>query len=84
MKEELEVMPPEAPPSAELSESELGHVRGVVARLPGEQRQSIELAFFRGMTHQQIAEMLNQPLGTVKARIRRGMMALRESLQDYR
>jgi RNA polymerase sigma-70 factor (ECF subfamily) len=82
---ETEVVTVDAPaPSADLSETELGRVRGIIASLPHEQRQSIELAFFRGMTHQQIAEMLNQPLGTVKARIRRGMMALRENLQDFR
>ena len=48
-----------------------------------DQRQAIELAFFGGKTHQEIAEALNEPLGTVKARIRRGMMKLRDSLQAY-
>lgn len=53
-------------------------VRNAVMRLTKEQRQAIELAFFSGLTQSQIAEELNQPLGTVKARIRRGMMRLKE------
>ena len=41
------------------------------------------MAFFGGMTHAEIAEALQEPLGTIKARIRRGMLKLRESLQAY-
>jgi len=55
-------------------------MRAVLDGLPPEQRQVIELAFFRGLTHQQIAENLNEPLGTIKARIRRGLLKLRENL----
>jgi RNA polymerase sigma-70 factor (ECF subfamily) len=54
-----------------------------VNQLPLDQRQAIEMAFFGGMTHIEIAEALKEPLGTVKARIRRGMLKLRESLQAY-
>jgi len=54
-----------------------------VKRLPSDQRQAIEMAFFGGMTHAEIAGALSEPLGTVKARIRRGMLKLRESLQAY-
>lgn len=50
----------------------------VVTQLPGKQRQAIELAYFHGMTHSQIADYLNQPLGTIKTRIRLGMQKLRE------
>jgi RNA polymerase sigma-70 factor (ECF subfamily) len=53
-------------------------VRQAINRLNPEQRESIELAFFSGLTQTEIAERLNQPLGTIKARIRRGMMRLRE------
>jgi RNA polymerase sigma-70 factor (ECF subfamily) len=56
-------------------------VRDAIAKLSKEQRQAIELAFFASMTQTEIAEHLNQPLGTVKARIRRGMLALREMIE---
>ena len=56
------------------------NVRHALARLPAEQRQSIELAFFGGLSHSEIAERLAVPLGTVKARIRRGMIQLREMI----
>jgi RNA polymerase sigma-70 factor (ECF subfamily) len=56
-------------------------VRDAIAKLSKEQRQAIELAFFASMTQTEIAEHLNQPLGTVKARIRRGMLVLREMIE---
>lgn len=49
-------------------------------RLPEEQRRCIELAFFKGLTHSQLAEELEQPLGTVKSRIALGMNKLRQEL----
>jgi RNA polymerase sigma-70 factor (ECF subfamily) len=48
--------------------------------LPPEQRQCIELAFFGGMSHREVSEKLEQPLGTVKSRILLGMRRLREAL----
>jgi RNA polymerase sigma-70 factor (ECF subfamily) len=74
---------PEAQTAGMLSAEESAAVRSAVGGLPAEQRQSIEMAFFGGMTHQEIAEALGEPLGTIKARIRRGMLKLRESLQAY-
>jgi RNA polymerase sigma-70 factor (ECF subfamily) len=41
------------------------------------------MTFFSGLTHQETADALGQPLGTIKARIRRGMLKLRDSLQPY-
>jgi RNA polymerase sigma-70 factor (ECF subfamily) len=55
-------------------------VRTAVAALPTEQKTAVEMAFFSGLTQQEIAQRLNQPLGTVKARIRRGLLKLRDSL----
>ncbi|SRR6266446_1332005 len=71
------------PAPAGLAAEELAAVRKAVGALPPEQRQAIELAFFSGLTHVEIAEALREPLGTVKARVRRGMLKLRESLQPY-
>ncbi len=56
-------------------------VRSALERIPAEQRQAVELAFFSGMTHEQIAEHLGAPLGTIKARIRRGLLRLRDCLK---
>jgi RNA polymerase sigma-70 factor (ECF subfamily) len=53
-------------------------VRSAVIQLSDHQRHAIELAFFGGLTQQEIARKLDEPLGTVKARIRRGMMKLRQ------
>ena len=55
-------------------------VRAALENLSAELRQAIELAFFAGLTQTEIATELKQPLGTIKARIRRGMLQLRDSL----
>ena len=55
-------------------------VREALNLLTVEQRQVIELAYYSGLSHSEIAEKLNQPLGTVKTRTRLGMMKLREAL----
>lgn len=58
-------------------------INSAVADLPREQRRAIEMAFFSGFTQNEISETLKEPLGTVKARIRRGMLKLRERLEGY-
>jgi RNA polymerase sigma-70 factor (ECF subfamily) len=58
-------------------------IRSVVAALPSDQRRAIELAFFSGLTQDEIAKTLQEPLGTIKARIRRGMLKLREKLEGF-
>ena len=59
-----------------------GIVRAALEKLNKEQRQALEMAFFGSLTHTEIADRLGEPVGTVKARIRRGMMRLREALKD--
>jgi len=56
--------------------------RSVIYRLPAEQRKTLEMAFFDGLTHSEIAEMTGDPLGTVKTRIRSALMALRKAFQE--
>lgn len=55
-------------------------VRMALAELPPDQKQAVELAFFTGLTQQEIATQLNEPLGTIKARIRRGLLKLKDRL----
>lgn len=57
-------------------------VRAAIAELPPDQKQALALAYFEGYTHRQIAEALDQPLGTVKTRIRLAMQKLRQMLRD--
>jgi RNA polymerase sigma-70 factor (ECF subfamily) len=57
-------------------------LEATLTRIPEEQREAIQLAFFGGLTQAEIAERLGTPLGTVKARIRRGLMKLAELLED--
>ena len=57
-------------------------LRDAVGRLSPEQRKVIDLAFFGGLTQSEIADRLGEPLGTVKARARRGLMKLKELLGE--
>jgi RNA polymerase sigma-70 factor (ECF subfamily) len=81
--ESIERAAESTPVEMQLHGTDAAAIQAAVRGLPKEQRQAIDMAFFRGLTHQEIAESLNEPLGTVKARIRRGMLKLREDLQSY-
>jgi RNA polymerase sigma-70 factor, ECF subfamily len=75
-------------PAPELTDAEAARreesrvVRGALGELPAEQRKVIELAYFGGFTHTQIAEMLGMPIGTVKGRMRLGLSKMRLSLRE--
>ena len=58
----------------------LDTVKEAMARLPDEQRQAIEMAYFEGMTQSEIAARTGSPLGTVKTRVRTGMLSLKQLL----
>ena len=72
---------PVAGEAADLRER-AGQVRRVLGALPAEQSQVIEMAFFGDLTHHEISARLGQPLGTIKARIRRGLLKLRDALKE--
>jgi RNA polymerase sigma-70 factor (ECF subfamily) len=76
--------------TAEVSESaneiffghdQASYIHTAILGLPEEQRQAIELAYFSGLTQGEISQKLNTPLGTIKARIRRGLLKLRDQLE---
>lgn len=84
-EEQAEVLPPvPTAPNFEglLDEMRLAaRVREVMGTLQPQQRRAIELAYFEGLSHSEIASTLQQPLGTVKSWIRNGLLRLKEELQ---
>ena len=76
----------EAPPQDPQESAELSlrreRVHAALAQLPPDQKQAILLAYFGGLTQSQIAEILKQPLGTIKTRVRLAMQKLHDFLRD--
>ncbi len=70
-------------PHAQAVESlQAEQIKTAIDGLPNEQREAITLAFFNGLTHQEIAERTGAPLGTVKGRMRLGLRKMREQLLE--
>ena len=61
---------------------EARNIRDALDTLPEEQRKTIELAYFGGFSHSQIAELLNEPVGTIKGRMRLGLDKMRRQLSE--
>ena len=59
----------------------MSQVRSVVLQLPGEQQDSLQMAYFEGLTHTEISQRTGTPLGTVKTRIRTALIAVRKALE---
>jgi RNA polymerase sigma-70 factor (ECF subfamily) len=70
------------PDDLAISRENAVNVRQALAELPHDQKHAIELAFFDGLTHVEISEKLNVPLGTIKTRIRLGLIKIRDSLGE--
>ncbi|MEM1295310.1 MAG: sigma-70 family RNA polymerase sigma factor [Verrucomicrobiota bacterium] len=83
-QEEKDVLSPTETDESALKQAESNEdakiVRTGVQQLTSDQREAIELVYFAGLTQREAAEQLHQPLGTVKARIRRGIAKLREDV----
>jgi RNA polymerase sigma-70 factor (ECF subfamily) len=59
----------------------MGRVKVAMEALPKEQRAAVELAYFEGLTHSEIAERTGDPLGTVKTRLRTALETLKRAMQ---
>ena len=57
-------------------------IRGVLSSMPAAQRAALEMAYFEGLTHTEIAAKTGEPLGTIKTRIRAGLTTLRKAFQE--
>ena len=78
---------PEAPAAEDwpddlaITREDAANVRQALGELPAEQKLAIEMAFFDGLTHIEIAEKTSVPLGTIKTRIRLGLMKIHDQLR---
>lgn len=83
--ETIEAMPALAadPAEATVAGESRRIVRAALAALTLDQRRAIELAYYTGMSHSEIAAVLGQPLGTIKTRIRTALLALRDGLRPF-
>ncbi|MEZ4709826.1 MAG: sigma-70 family RNA polymerase sigma factor [Caldilineaceae bacterium] len=81
----IEFLPPEKHATASVDEGRWHDgqlLRTLMSELPPEQLHLVELAFYQGFTHSELAELLNLPLGTVKTRLRLGLQRLRKLWMD--
>jgi RNA polymerase sigma-70 factor (ECF subfamily) len=81
LEQELEA--PERTDVQAMSNAASSEIRAALGELPSEQRRVIELAYFGGFTHTEIASMLDTPIGTVKGRMRLGLEKLRGTLGGW-
>lgn len=74
---------PDASPEEQTAEGQRRRkMQRLLNELPAEQREVVELAFFAGLTHAELAERLREPLGTIKSRIRMGLLRLRGLIEE--
>ena len=76
--------PGEGPDAQVMAGEYARRVREALGTLSGPQRTALELAFFEGLTYSQVAEHLREPIGTVKTRIRQGLLRLKAALESAR
>lgn len=70
------------PLACAISSEENSRLRDCIDQLSNNQQRSVALAFFRGFTHQELAQCLAEPLGTIKSRLRRSLMRLKDCLEN--
>ncbi len=73
---------PTGPLAGAITSEENTQLRNCIDRLSVNQQRSVTLAFFRGFTHQELADCLAEPLGTIKSRLRRSLARLKECLES--
>jgi RNA polymerase sigma-70 factor (ECF subfamily) len=78
-KDPLPEPPPSALPDAQVEHQQLrDRIQTALSQLTAPQREALDLAFFRGLSHAEIAKQLGEPLGTIKSRIRTALLRLKE------